>query len=118
MCSRWTRRLRMARCALRRSPPIYSQVLWETAERRGGYTRLETRARAILRGFGRLAPADEEAYFPLKGSPPERCVALAYDMAMIGGDGVLVAEVCAQGWLAIHMAPGTSALFGLADDHI
>jgi len=36
-----------------------ARTLWQTAERRGGYTRLETRARSALRSMGRLPPEDE-----------------------------------------------------------
>lgn len=35
-------------------PESVTRALWSTGERRGGYTRLETRARAALRGLGPL----------------------------------------------------------------
>ena len=37
-------------------PTDIARTLWQTCERRGGYTRLETRARAALRALGRLPP--------------------------------------------------------------
>ena len=53
---------RGAICELDASTEIV-RSLWEAGEKRGGYIRLETRARAFLRSMGRLAPECEEATF-------------------------------------------------------
>jgi hypothetical protein len=105
-------------------PTEMAHTLWQTCERRGGYTRLETRAREALRALGRVPPDEESACFeeeaPESGpgfpSPP-REIANVYDVIEVaGGSGVVSQELRRRGRISLVIDLSRSEHFDLQDD--
>ena len=78
------------------------RALWRHGERRGGYSRLETGARAELRARGELFPeAERKDFEPLPGfgyQKPHRELAMVYDVIEVaGGFGGISREMAKLG---------------------
>lgn len=92
---------------------------WVPGGRRGGYARLETKARTALGGLGSLSPwvEEESSFEDVARSGPPREVAMVYDVLEVaGGGGGVGASLRAQGYIALNVDLAMSQHFDMQDD--
>ena len=78
--------------------PELARAAWRHSERKGKYSRLETRPRQLLRAWGHLAPEEEEADFQEYEQPTSlpREYAFCYDAVFLCDGAGRVASAAAQ----------------------
>lgn len=86
-------------------PEPVAETLWTNGEWRGGYTRLEAKARAALRSLGSLSPWVEGGVLRGAGA---RCPA--------GGAGGVGALLCVKGYVALNIDLALSQHFDMQDE--